>query len=103
MAYDETGALGGTFAPAFIFGDPVSEAAVNKWNAAHLRTRPVQTPLVTPGPAPTSPADTLTPSARDALAMALTQQGGGGGSGGGPAGPGAAGVGAPGTGVGTGV
>jgi hypothetical protein len=32
-AYDETGALGGLFAPAYIHGDPQAEAAVQKWQA----------------------------------------------------------------------
>src|SRR5580765_8582399 len=38
--YDPVGALGGLFAPAWIYGDPISQAAVEAWNAAHLKVPP---------------------------------------------------------------
>ncbi len=40
QTYDPIGAMGGLFAPAFIASDPVSQDAVARWNAAHLRLRP---------------------------------------------------------------
>ena len=38
--YDETGALGGLFAPAFIRGNPESEAAVAQWQAENFAVTP---------------------------------------------------------------
>lgn len=38
--YDPVGALGGVFAPAYIVNDPVSKAAVDAWNAAHMKFPP---------------------------------------------------------------
>lgn len=35
MDYDPNGALGGLFAPAYVHGNPQSEAAVNAWRAAN--------------------------------------------------------------------
>lgn len=70
--YDPTGALGGLFAPAYIAGNAQSEAAVNAWNAANLKTAPApDNPIslgggggapaggggVYPGPASNSPTD----------------------------------------------
>jgi hypothetical protein len=42
--YDPVGALGGVFAPAYIANDPVSKAAVDAWNAAHMKFPPGQDP-----------------------------------------------------------
>jgi hypothetical protein len=71
--YDEVGAQGGLFAPAYIHGDPVSEAAVQRWNIAHLLLLPSR-----PGPpAAATPAATsgigfapVGQSMRDAIAVA---------------------------------
>jgi hypothetical protein len=83
--YDDVGAMGGLFAPAFIFGDPVSEAAVARWNAAHLKRKPAPDVNKMPG----SVVNSLSPSSspdpqRDAIAAALMSGkiGGVGGEGG---------------------
>jgi hypothetical protein len=70
--YDPIGALDGLFAPALIRGDPVSEAAVARWNAAHLKKPPALDPWFTPPPTPTGGAI----GSRDAIALALMQQDG---------------------------
>jgi len=38
--YDPVGAMGGLFAPAFIYGDPEAEQAVAAWLAKNLKTPP---------------------------------------------------------------
>jgi hypothetical protein len=84
-AYDPTGAMSGLFAPAYIHGDPVAEAAAAAWNAAHLKTPPAADVY--------KPPTTTTGSSRDAITAALIAQalqgsslsgfyGGGGGPGG---------------------
>lgn len=40
VPYDPVGALGGTFAPGYTRSDPQSVAAVDVWNAAHLKVPP---------------------------------------------------------------
>jgi hypothetical protein len=60
--YDDVGALGGLFAPAYIPGDPIAMAAVARWNAAHRRVPPGNPPL-----AISPEQDTQ----RDAIASAL--------------------------------
>ena len=38
--YDSVGALGGLFAPAWLYGDEASKAAVEAWNAKNLKKAP---------------------------------------------------------------
>ena len=64
--YDPVGAMGGLFAPAYIHGDPVSEAAVAAWNAAHLKLRPTTDPKFSTD-APKSPVE----AQRDAIVAQL--------------------------------
>src|SRR6187200_3370421 len=40
MAYDPVGAMGGLFAPAYIHGNPQSEAAVAKWQKENFALTP---------------------------------------------------------------
>lgn len=46
--YNPVGALNGLFAPAYIKGDPQSEAAVAAWNAANLKKPPADIPVPPP-------------------------------------------------------
>jgi hypothetical protein len=73
-AYDPVGALGGLFAPAYIHGNPQSEAAVGQWNAAHLVSPPPPGPL--PSAAAAAPAAPAAPAvnSRDAIAQQMMQQ-----------------------------
>lgn len=52
--YNPTGANNGMFAPAYIAGNPQSQAAVDAWNAQNLQPRPT-TPAAPPA-TPTAPA-----------------------------------------------
>lgn len=75
--YDEIGAMGGLFAPAYIHGDPISEAAVARWNAAHRRGAPApdaSTYATTPTASQSIPGIASQPSQRDAIAMAMMGQ-----------------------------
>lgn len=54
--YDETGALGGLFAPAWIYGNDQSMNAVNRWNAAHLQQHQQPPPVQDVAPT-TTPVD----------------------------------------------
>jgi len=65
--YDDVGALGGLFAPAYIAGDPNSMTAVARWNAAHLKRRPAADPWMQSQPVVTNQ--------RDAITQALVNQG----------------------------
>jgi hypothetical protein len=69
--------MGGLFAPALIRGDPVSEAAVARWNAAHLKTRPAPDVNIPPPiAAATSPgAIGSATDQRDAIARAMMSAG----------------------------
>jgi hypothetical protein len=69
MAYDPVGAMGGLFAPAFIYGNPQAEAAASAWNTAHLQTPPPPDHPFTPGAA--SPAAPNPAAARDTIAQSL--------------------------------
>jgi hypothetical protein len=68
--YDDVGALGGLFAPAYIAGDPVSQAAVAKWTAAHQKSPPPPDP---PFKMPTTSKD-LTDQQRNAIVSAIVGQ-----------------------------
>lgn len=47
-AYNPVGALGGLFAPAFIYGNPESDAAVAAWGKQNLKSPPLPTPVMPP-------------------------------------------------------
>lgn len=105
--YDPVGAMGGLFAPAHIFGDPESQAAIEAWTARQRPPPPPPPPPPTPlsqssSPLPTTSSVGLNPSAmqpfagampagaydpRDQIAMAIMQQGGETGSNTAPADP----------------
>lgn len=90
VAYDPTGALGGLFAPAYIHGNPESEAAVQQWQSQNFGLTPEMVEQ-TRGPATTvtNPATggmgqlvrgpgttTSTPGSVDPAALRILAQGG---------------------------
>jgi hypothetical protein len=61
--YDPVGALGGLFAPAYIHGNPQSEAAVQAWTTAHPYSPGVTVP---------TQAAVNNPQQRDVIAAQVT-------------------------------
>jgi hypothetical protein len=68
--YDSVGALNGLFAPAYIHGDPTSDAAVQAWMVAHPRSPGVGT-FVPSEAAAATPVDQSVNQQRDAIATQL--------------------------------
>lgn len=84
MAYDPVGAMGGLFAPAHIYGDPIAMAAAEEWNIRNRRYRPqgdYQPPTQQAAAAP-APDTSAAPSMRDSIASRLIGQDAGGDGGG---------------------
>ncbi len=86
MPYDPVGAMGGLFAPAYIVGNPESEAAVAQWQATN---HPLTPDMIeqTRGPSTTTTAPntmglragtvtTTTPGTVDPAALKVLAQGG---------------------------
>jgi hypothetical protein len=70
--YDSVGALNGLFAPAYIHGDPTSDAAVQAWSVANPRSPGVGT--YTPSPAAAATPVAQPNPQRDAIATTIVAQ-----------------------------
>jgi hypothetical protein len=75
--YDSVGALGGLFAPAWLYGDEVSKAAVEAWNAKNLKKAP--DPFTGNFGAMSDPANAQRDAITNALISGRDPFGGGGG------------------------
>jgi hypothetical protein len=86
--YDSVGAMGGLFAPAWLYGDEVSRAAVEAWNAKNLK----KPPAPFSGNISNMIGGQTAPGSRDSIAAALlgSPLGGSGDGPGGLGGPGGA-------------
>jgi hypothetical protein len=86
--YDPVGAMGGMFAPAYIYGNPESEAAVQKWQAENFAMTPAMVEA-TRGPSTTitepgvmgrgsglGSTTTTVPGSVDPAALKIMAQGG---------------------------
>src|SRR6187431_98089 len=81
-AYDETGAMGGLFAPYYNPSDPISVAAFRRWMAKNLKTPPATDPWFKEplaGPSADVLGSDPASASRNAIAREMLLQGSGGG------------------------